>query len=373
MANEGAGTAIVEIGGQRYDRFLSLTLTRSKTDATCSGTIVLSWPGAEQFNAQSPPAQEMVDGAKGTMILDGQLAATFRIDSRTSNGTPTSFKLDLSFRGLAASIVDSHSDHESGQENKKSPPDICKKLMEGYEPKLVDKSGYSRPLERFILDEGESVERAMRRATREFGLNFTENEQGDVVLQKKGDDEGTGMPLALGRNFVEWAVKRDISPRMSKVKTKGNAVPTDEKYGKDAEELAGEAIDEYVKYKRLLRILIDSDHDKETLKKRAITEARRRKAQGLNVELTMSTWTDDGGQLWKVGRMHHVSIPVDQVDDDLQISSVTFTLTKDERRAKVTLVPKESFGDEAGTGADSGKSAGGKSSKFSSGIKAGTA
>jgi len=374
MANEAFGTAYVEIGGQRYDRFLTLSLTRAKQEATCSGTIVLSWPGAEQFNAQNPPAQALVDGAKGSMYLDGQLAATFRIDSRTSNGSPDNFKLDLSFRGLAGALVDSHADHESGQENKKKPADICKKLMEGYEPKLIDKSNFDRKLERFIIDEGESVTRAMRRATREFGLTFSENEQGDVVLQKKGTDEGSGQALVLGRNFVEWAVKRDISPRASKVKTKGNAVPTDEKYGKDAEEMAGEAIDNYVKYKRLMRVLIDSDHDKETLKKRAVSEARRRKAQGLNVELTMSTWSDDGGQLWKVGRMHHVVIPVDQVDDDLQISQVVFNLTENQRRARVTLVPKDSFGDEEGgedgkdgKGKDSGEAAAGKDSKGAKG------
>jgi len=367
MANEWLGSAYVEIGGQRYDKFVALEVSRDKQDATCSGSMTLSWPGAEQFNASSPPAQELVDGAKGTVYLDGQLAGTFRVDSRTSHGSPTQFRLELSFRGLAAALVDSHSDHESGQENKKSPADICKKLMEGYEPKLIDKSGFSRQLERFILDEGESVERAMRRATREFGLIFTENEEGDVVLQKKGSDEGQGHALVLGRNFVDWSVKRDIAPRMSKIKTKGNAVPTDEKYGKDAEELAGESIDEYVKFKRLHRTLIDSDHDKETLKKRAVSEAKRRKAQGLNVTLTMSTWSDDGGRLWKVGRMHHVSIPVDQVNESLQISSVKFNLTDDERRATVTLVPKESFGDEAGGGGGSGAAAGGAGGPFSSG------
>src|SRR5262245_35440338 len=362
MANERLGSAIVEIGGQRYDRFVTLSLTRSKEDATCSGTITLSWPGAEQFNAQTPPAQELVDGAKGTLYLDGQKAATFRLDSRTSNGSPENFRLDLSFRGLAAALVDSHSDHESGQENKKAPGDICKKLMQGYEPKLIDKSGNKRKLERFILDEGESVERAMRRATREFGLIFSENEDGDVVLQKKGDDEGQGQALVLGRNFVEWSVKRDISPRASEVSTKGNAVVTDDLYGKAAEDLAGKAVDNYVKYKRLARVVVDSDHDKETLKKRAVSEALRRKAEGLNVELTMSTWSDDSGRLWKVGRIHHVRIPVDQLDDDLQIKSITFTLTADQRRARLTLVSKDAY-DEEEEGDDEGKAKSGAGGK----------
>jgi prophage tail gpP-like protein len=113
-----------------------------------------------------------------------------------------------------------------------------------------------------------------------------------------------------------------------------------------------------VQYKRELHIFADSDQDKETLKKRAVTEARRRKAQGLNVTLTMSTWSDDGGKLWKVGRLHHVIIPVDQVDDVLIISEVGFDLTAKDRKASVTLVDKDSYSDKAGAGKDKGKAKG---------------
>jgi prophage tail gpP-like protein len=369
MANELMGSAIVEVGGQRYDNFTALQVTRDKNNLTASGTITLSWPGAEMFNAQSAPAQEMVDGAKGTMYLDGQKVATFRIDSRTSSGNKDSFKLDLAFRGLTASLVDSQADHPSGQENKKKAPEIVKKLMEGYEPQLKDKSGGGgKQQERFVIQEGESVERAIRRAAREFGLLARENEDGDLILEKKGADEGSGQALVLGKNFIQWSVKRDISPRHSKIKVKGASIPTDEKYGKKAEELVGDAVDDYVKFKRELHIFAESDQDKETLKKRAKQEMNRRKAQGLNVSLTMSTWSDDGGQLWKVGKMHHVTIPVDQVDDDLQVSAVSFTLTKDQREATLTLVDKEAYDDEEG-GGDSGKAKAGKSGGGGDGAK----
>lgn len=367
MAMEMMGTAYVEVGGQRYDNFVALSVRRGKDEMSSSGTITLSWPGAEQFNAQSAPAQEMIDGAKGTVHLDGQKICTFRIDSRTSQGSPLAFTLQLSFRGLTAALVDSQADHPSGQENKKSAPDIVKKLIEGYEPKLIDKSKEKRTQERFIIQESETVERAIRRCAREFGLLARENEDGDLVLEKKGDDEGTGQPLVLGRNFFEWSVKRDISPRHSKIKVKGASIPTDDKYGKPAEEIVGEAIDDYVKYKRELHIFADSDQDKETLKKRAKQEANRRKAQGLNVSLTMSTWSDDSGQLWKVGKMHPVSIPVDQVDDTLQISAVTFDLTTTTRQATLTLVDKESYGDDEGSGSDSGKAKSGSAGRGGAG------
>jgi len=358
MANEEFGSCFISIAGGNFGNFLKLTFKRDKEDATSSGNVTLAWPGAEMMSATSGPVQEIMDGVKGVLMLDGQLACTFRVDSRTSHGDENSYRLDISFRGLASSIVDSHADHPSGQENKKSPGKISKKLMEGYETKLEDKSGESRQLERFILQEGESVERAMRRACREFNLTFTENEQGNTVLSKKGSDEGSGQPLILGQNFYQWSVKRDMSPRYSEVKAKGNAIPTDKKYGKEAEEMVGEAKDQYVKHKRVLHMLIDSDHDKQTLKKRAVGESKRRKGDGLDVQLTMSTWSDDGGQLWKVGKMHMVVIPVDGVADNLQISTVTFELDKDTRFATLTLKPKDTFGDDEGGGGDEGGAAG---------------
>ena len=369
MANEEMGTCIVIVAGVKYDNMISLSLKRTKKDMTSSGTMVLSWPGAELFNATAMPAQELVDGARGEIMLDGQLAATIRIDNRTSHGSPTSFRLELSFRGLASAIVDSSADHPTGQENKKTPGQISKKLMEGYEPQLEDKSGESQQLEKFVIQEGETIERSIRRAGREFGLLATENEKGNVELQKKGSNEGSGQPLVLGRNFMEWSVKRDMSPRYSKVKAKGNSVPTDKKYGKEAEEVAGEAIDNYVKYKRQLNILIDSDHSKDTLKKRAVSEANRRKGQGLDVTLTMSTWSDDSGQLWKVGKLHTVVIPVDQVADQLLVDSVTFNLDVNKRETQVILVSPETYSDDSsgggkgggGSGADSGAAAAGGS------------
>jgi prophage tail gpP-like protein len=118
-----------------------------------------------------------VCGAKGEIYLDGQKAATVRVDSRTSHGSPTSFRLELSFRGLSSAVVNSFADHPWTREQKE-PSDICKTLMGGYEPQFKDESGDDRELERFIIAEGETVERATQRATCEFGFLLQENEDG---------------------------------------------------------------------------------------------------------------------------------------------------------------------------------------------------
>lgn len=357
----------VEVDGQKFTDFMTLTLERSKDDMTCSGTLVVSWPGAEMFNATQPPMQKMTDGAKIVIYLDDKKAATGRIDKRTGNGSPEAYTLSFTFRGLAAALVDSSADHPSGQENKKSPGDIAKKLMDGYEPKLIDKSGESRPSKRFVIREGETVERAIRTATREYGLLAYENEDGDVVLDKRDGDEGKGKDLVLGRDFTEWSVSRDIAPRYSKIKAKGSAIATDEKYGKDAENLASAAVDNYVKYKREYHLLTDGDQDHESLKKRALTEARRRAATGVDVSLTMDGFSESPGVLWKVGKLHQVTIPVEGLEEQLQIKSVRFELGPNEEKCTVQLVPKEAFSSsDDSKGADGKSKSGAKSKKATS-------
>jgi len=357
----------VEVDGQEYTEFTSFTLTRSKDDMTCSGSMVMSWQGAEVFNAGRLPAKEMTDGAKIEVYLDDQKAATGRIDKRQGVGTPTSYTLTLTFRGLAAALVDSSADHPSGQENKKSPGDVAKKLMEGYEPKLIDKSGESRAAPRFVLREGESIERAIRTATREYGLVAFENEDGDVVLDKRDGDEGKGPRLFLGDSFTEFNVSRDIAPRFSKIKAKGSAIASDKRYGKDAEELASTAIDEYVKYKREFHLLTDGDQDHESLKKRALTEARRRAAAAVDVTLTMDSFSDTDGKLWKVGRLHEVSIPIETLDEELQIKSVTFAIDENSLKTEISLCPKEAFSSSDSTKKSPGKSKSGAKSKAATG------
>lgn len=353
------GNAEVVVGGQRYHQFVSLTVQRSKDDLTASGTLVLSWPGAEQFNAQNAPAQEMVDGAEIAVWLEGQKVCTGRIDKRSSTGSPEMFTLNLSFRGKAAALVDSSADHESGQENKKTPGDIVKKLADGYESQVTDKSGETRQLTRFVVAEGETVERAIRRATREFGLIVYEDENGDIVIDKREGSGLQGSPLVLGYQFTNWSVSRDIAPRYSKVTVKGDTIATDEKYGKDAEVIAAQVIDKYVQFKKELRLFAEEDQDTESLKARAMAEASRRAGKGVTVSITMSTWSDATGRLWTPGTIHHVTIPVDQVDDDLEISTVTFNLDGNKLDAQITLVMPETYQSSGGGGAktDTGKAA----------------
>lgn len=350
--NERLGTCEVEIGGKTYDRFVSVTFKRSFEELTGSGTIVLSWPGAEAFDARDLVAPEFKDGARGTLKLDGQKVCTFRIDVRNSHGTPNQYLLTLTFRGISGAIVDGQPNHETGQFNNQTPGQIAQKLADKYESKIIDQSEEKKEIERFIVAEGEPAERAIRRALREKGLNIVENVDGDLEIKKKNANEGSGQALEIGKNFYEWSTQRDMSVRFSDYCILGNGVVTDKKRGKDNEELQGCAKDPSVQYHRFMRTQVHADNDKESIGKRAIQEARRRSASGIHVTLKLSTWSDDGGKLWAILKDHHVKIPVDTIDCPLRVSALVFTMTATERSTSMTLISTDAFND--GKGSDIG-------------------
>jgi prophage tail gpP-like protein len=340
--------ASFSIAGIYYSEVLKLRVHRDVNNATGEGEVTLSWPASsvDPLGEGLIPMPAFMDGVRGGIHLDGQLAMTFRFDSRISHGSPTQYELELHFRGLFADGVDGAPKHETGEELDKTPGQICQKLMEGYDAQFTDLSGETRKLSRFVLAQGETVERAMRRCTREFSLNFTENEQGVVELHKKDAAETTGGALILGDNKItHWSVKRDIGTRASEHNLFGITLPNEDKgiWGKNAL-LSAMASASGFGFQKIRSYLVDSDQDADSAKERAEFEGTRSAAQGLNVTLRVSTWTDVDGLLWKPYARYPVTIPIDGVDETMMLSSVTFVLTPTERYATLVLTSQFSFG-----------------------------
>lgn len=356
---ESEGSAVVIIGGARYDRFLSLSLKNNVNQSTCEGTIVLSWPGAEQFNiAGGLVAQDWIDGADGIIMLDGQLAATIRFDTRISKGSPTHYELTLHFRGQCSTAVDSMPDHPTGQQNNITPKQGIEALLQGTGIAVVDHSGSPAPFPRFIHDEGAPIDRLARRLARERGLQLFENPLGNWVLIPLGESLGAGSgDLVVGQNIQHWSVTRNLGPRQSQSLGNFHGIPNDQTYGKPVEEVwsmvqrqlgvSGVASNRKLVHNR------DEHHTPETAEIGNNHEMDSRSQQGLNVTVRMTTFSDKAGQLWSLKHTYHTVIRVDGVDDDLELQEVTYELTPDSRSATLVLVAKQ--GGSAGAVVDGGE------------------
>lgn len=359
MANEGAGSVEIEIGGQRYNRILGLNLKISMLEATCSGTIVLSWPGAEHMTATGGAAPAFSAGAKGTIYLDGQMAAEIQLDKRLSKGSPKSYELTLQFRGTQANDVDNSTQHQTGQENKQKAVPMLKKFMQGSSTQLVDRTKDGGPMvERFIVATGEPIERIARRLLRDVGLSIIPTRDGKWEVWDKDTQPPQGHELRIGRNFTHWSTKQDIVPMFEDTTILTHKVETDDTYGKSASFFADLQLQmgqlgaaQKSGDMRRITALIDGDHSKDTTNTTGQFNVGRRSAQGLNVTLRVSTWSDNNGELWQHTKVHHIVIPVDEIDEDCQLVEVEYELAPESRSATLVFI---------GLGAISGSPGGGR-------------
>ena len=345
----------LKLKGVTYDRWTSASCERDLDEMAGKFEFTLAALQTDEFGYPYPEIQA---DTEVVIEVDGQLFLTGAIDKREDTGDSTSYKLVISGRSKTRNAIDSSAEHISGQFNKQKTGKIVKETLKNLDLGFVDEHSDDEQNVTHRVYESESASRFIRRATREAGKNITDNEKGELVSFKAGS-KGQGGALQLGVNIIEYTVSQDWTKRVKKVTAKGQSISTDAKYGKAATDNAGEAIDEFVKSARTLRILTDNDQDVKKLKKRALAEVRRRAGQSLAVTIEVHTHTDvSSGKIWTPNTLHQVTIPRADMEATLLLKSVKFTQKHDEHSAELNLTPKGAYS----TDKDDTKS-GGKGSK----------
>jgi len=297
-------------------------------------------------------------GQDVVIYLDGKVALTGRVDKREGHGDASSYRVTITGRSKTASLVDGSAVHKTGQFDRRKPGEIISEIVKPYGISLRDEKHVNEILKRFIIRDGETAERAIRRVSREFGLVPFDDEYGNLVIQDVGA-AGEGVPFVVGNNILSWSASQDMSVRHSEVRVKGQGITDDGSYGRAATEMQAAVSDDGVRAFRPLIIPFWGDATRERVKRRARIEALRRQGESINVSVTVAGLTDPmTGMLYAPNVMHRVVIPIDGVDNALVTKSVTMRLGPDEVRTDLTLVPEKAFSD----GSDSGsKAKGGKS------------
>lgn len=333
---------MIEVDGQQFRGWTEATASRSMDDASSTFEMKCSY---------NPNSVSKIEADRGFLqakkpckiMIDGQLFLTGVIDKRVGNMTKDSYDLTLSGRSKTRDVVDSSASHETGQFNKLKPGEIAKKLAKEHDVTVKEDETSTKKITRFIVRDGERAERAIRRVLREHGLFLTDDEEGNLVIPKSGS-RGTGDALVLGSNIYEYTVTEDISERHNEYKSKGTQVSTDDNYGYTAVAVGAKASDEYIPKTRKYRVHAKGDVDTDSAKKRVAVEARRRAAEGTEVEITVTSYSQSTKKLWLPNTLHQVKIPVENLDMKLLLKSVEYKINSDStHEVSLTLVPEDAY------------------------------
>lgn len=324
----------------------------SMDDMAGSFTIEQGYDTANMTGFAFP---DMGMGAEVSIYLDGKLAIRGQVDSREGRGDASSYRITLQGRTRTGNLVDSSATHKTGQWDKVKPSQVVRDIADPFGVEVSVQRDVQEIVKRFILRDGESAERAIRRISREFGMIPFSDEEGRLVIARPGA-RGVGEPLVLGRNILTWTATMDLKVLHSHVIAKGQAITDDHMYGRPATHIVAAVRDETVAAYRPLIIPMWGDATPDRVRRRAWIEALRRQGESLRVTVEVPGFTDAvTGDLYRPNVRHHVAIPPDGVDVTLVAKSVSFRMGPNEARTTIELVPEQAFSDGSEAGVPKSK------------------
>lgn len=200
------------------------------------------------------------------------------------------------------------------------------------------------PEPRVKLRPGETSFAALERVTRGRGILIYDTPEGRLKLASKPEGTHDGS-LRFGVNIERASATLTERGRYSPVIVRGE---TSEAADIDAERMEAEAIDDTVTRRRPMIIVMEGQSNPDKLKQRAAWAVQRNQGEAISVNLTVTGWRDDAGNIWQRNWLVHVIDPWLGLDGTMAIKTVV--LRQDEQSdgtvADLTLVDPRALGGE---------------------------
>lgn len=337
----------LSIAGKLYANWTSVSVTRS-LDAL-SGQFALTL-ASRDTTAGPELAIEKTDACKlliaGEPVIDGYVGIVRPSIEATDRG------ITVSGRDKTADLADCSAIHKPGSWRNVKLEAIASELAKPFGVSVTAKTSTGKPIPKFALQQGETVQAAIERLCRFRGLLMVASATGDleIITPEKGAPVAT---LEIGVNILGASATHDASQQYSEYRIKGQAAGDDHKNGKTVSQIAASATDGEVKRYRPLLIVAEEQGDGASLKERAAWEAGVRRGKSLSVDIRVLGWrVTKGGALWRPNMRVRVKCPAVKVADAVMlVSAVTLEKGEGGTIATLTVMPPEAWAQLAGGGA----------------------
>lgn len=298
----------VAVDGEVLEGWKDVTVSRSFDRLAGSFSIRIA-----DLESVDPTARKLRRGDVVTLTIDGELAGTGRIGSRTKTYDGGSNSIELTGRDLLGDLVDCSSTHIPGTWKGARLATIAKQLVEPF-PRIRFREDLSvsslGSAESFSLQTGESVFAALDRLARMRGLVLSSDLEGGVLFTRPGRARA---PVALerGTNIEGGTITDDESERFSDyiVNGQGPSAAWWEAGGSPGQSFRSVAKDPGISRFRPYVLQAETGGGETDLKARAEFEATVRAARSVRVSYSLPGWKLDG-YLWNPGDLVPVFDPI---------------------------------------------------------------
>lgn len=300
-----------------------------------------------------PPGTEIeiyaTPGGPNTFGDFGDLLTTGYVNAYSPTGDPRSHSITIEGRSATQDWVDGAAIHDRGEWMNQTPLQIAQDLnAQGYDIKISSEIELEE-VEYFHIYQGETVDQALERLTRDQFVTRFGQADGSLVLTNASVAKRHTGGLIEGFNVGKFSGRLSDAGRHSEVIVKGQR----NKGTAEVDLRVRQSFkDRGVRRFRPKIIIHEGNTTPTRAQKRAQQEVER--ALGFSVRAVIITqgWRDDGGKLWTPNHLVYVESPSLKIAGDMLIESVDWHQVADGQtrgsQSEISLVHPAAYKGSAG-------------------------
>ena len=327
------------VSGMTLRGFQEINITRSLKDAALSFAMKATNP------AWAADAWALRQGADVEIYASGDLMLRGQVDTYESDAEADKREVRVSGRSKSAKAIDHPpAKHKTGRVEKKDLLGVAKEFDEFGVGFKTDVPLSTIP--KVQREPGETVWQTLERHAKTQGLFLAGQPDGSIKITRGGKERHAGGLIDGQPPVKRISVKFDASKKRSPIINRSQRALG---VGKDNLRQEIKTYDETVGGYRPAVIFNEPDVAAKELKNRADWQRLRQNASSTAASFTVAGWRDQGGKIWTPGHLIYCSYPIERLDQDMQIESVTFTQNDREgTTAKLTTVDPATSGGKRG-------------------------
>lgn len=324
------------VDGKIYGGWKSAGISRGIEQVAGKFTLGVTerWPG-------QPERRELRAGQECAVRIGNEIVVTGRIDEVKRKVAKGGVDITVTGRDRTGYMVDCSAPTKPSEWSGVALGTLARALATPFGVSVSVAVAAGKPFEIFALQPGETAFAALSRACRQRAVLAIADGAGGLVITRGGTVHGGGV-LEEGEQRFEGDWRDSWQERYSHYTVQGQGGG----WSDAADNAEGRAMarDGEITVYRPLVLIAEDQGDGVTMAERAAWEARTRKAKGRGGSVTAPGWRNSAGKLWQPNTLVRVIAPAGGVTGDLLISSVQFSLSKqDGTTTQLELVGKHAF------------------------------
>jgi len=323
----------LKVDGQIYGGWKSIKIQRGMRRFADTFELELTdkWANSKTKRAVNEDSPCVVE-------IDGEIVITGYTDDVLTNYDATNHSLAVNGRSKLGDLVDCSTMSKTHKNLDLAA--IAKKECAVFGIKVIVETDVGEAFKEKIRDVAETYHEFLAKLATYRAVHLTSNAQGDLVITR-ASKEKISTALILGENILTGSAKRSKRDRFYSYTVSGQTAGDDDGFGSVAAHIDGVAIDKNIRKARTIFIEPD-DLTLNDAKRIAEYDRNIRFGESQAKTYTVNGWRHDTG-LWAPNKLVRVVDAYNELDTDLLIVHVTFTMDEDGQRTELQLLPPEAL------------------------------